>query len=166
MSQTTRIDATGLLCPLPVLKLAKQIKRAAPGDVIELCADDPAAVSNRIRRMVTDITGENPRLRATDPGVVEYNPAFLYHDAFNDNADEVAELKERYTAGAVSDREVKERLTDAVNRFLEPIRERRAWYEEHPDYVRDVLLDGTQRERAIARQTMDEVRQAMQVVYT
>ena len=98
--------------------------------------------------------------------MVEYNPAFLYHDAFNDNADEVAELKERYTAGTVSDREVKESLTDAVNRFLEPIRERRAWYEEHPDYVRDVLLDGTQRERAIAQQTMDEVRQSMQVVYT
>lgn len=44
MTQTTRIDATGLLCPLPVLKLAKQIKRAQPGDVVELCADDPAAI--------------------------------------------------------------------------------------------------------------------------
>ena len=116
--------------------------------------------------MVTDITGENPRLRATDPGVVEYNPAFLYHDAFNDNADEVAELKERYTAGTVSDREVKERLTDAINRFLEPIRERRSWYAERPDYVRDVLTAGTQRERAIAQETIEDVRNAMQVVYT
>ncbi|MEM6578974.1 MAG: sulfurtransferase TusA family protein [Pseudomonadota bacterium] len=44
MTQPIRIDATGLLCPLPVLKLAKQIKRAKTGDVIELCADDPAAV--------------------------------------------------------------------------------------------------------------------------
>lgn len=44
MTHTTRIDATGLLCPLPVLKLAKQIKKAQPGDVVELCADDPAAV--------------------------------------------------------------------------------------------------------------------------
>ena len=105
-------------------------------------------------------------MRPTDPGVVEYNPAFLYHDAFNDNQDEVAELKERYTAGTVSDGEVKDKLTDAINRFLEPIRERRAWYEEHPDYVRDVLLAGTQRERAIAQETMEEVRQAMQVVYT
>ena len=129
-------------------------------------ADAPEAVANRVRRMVTDITGENPRLRATDPGVVEYNPAFLYHDSFNDNQDEVAELKERYEAGTVSDREVKERLTDAINRFLEPIRERRAWYEEHPDYVRDVLVAGTERERAIARETMESVRQAMQVVYT
>ena len=124
------------------------------------------AVKQRVRRMVSDITGENPRMRATDPGVVEYNPAFLYHDAFNDDQDEVAELKERYTAGTVSDGEVKEKLTDAINRFLEPIRERRAWYEEHPDYVRDVLNAGTERERVIARETIENVRQAMQVVYT
>ena len=104
-------------------------------------------------------------MRATDPGVVEYNPAFLYHDAFNDNVDEVAELKERYTAGAVSDVEVKDRLSDALNRFLDPIRERRVWYEEHPGYVRDALMAGTERERAIARQTIEDVRQAMQVVY-
>ena len=129
-------------------------------------ADGPEAVEDRVRRMVTDVTGENPRLRATDPGVVEYNPAFLYHDAFNDNADEVAELKERYTAGTVSDREVKERLTAALNQFLEPIREKRSWYEEHPDFVRDVLKAGTERERAIAQQTIEDVRQAMQVVYT
>ena len=129
-------------------------------------ADDPDAVQQRVRRMVSDITGQNPRLRASDPGVVEYNPAFLYHDAFNDDQDEVAELKERYGAGTVSDGEVKERLTDAINRFLEPIREKRTWYEEHPDYVRDVLKDGTERERAIARETIEDVRRAMQVVYT
>ena len=128
-------------------------------------ADPPDMVAERVKRMVSDLTGQNPRLRATDPGVVEYNPAFLYHDAFNDDPDEVAELKERYTAGRVSDREVKDRLTDALNRFLEPIRERRRWYEEHPDYVREALRAGTERERAIARQTMDDVRAAMQVIY-
>ena len=128
-------------------------------------ADPPDLVAERVKRMVSDLTGENPRLRPTDPGVVEYNPAFLYHDAFNDDPDEVAELKERYAAGAVSDREVKDRLTDALNRFLEPIRERRRWYEEHPDYVREVLRAGTERERAIARQTMADVRDAMQVIY-
>lgn len=129
-------------------------------------ADDPATVAARVKRMVSDITGQNPRMRPTDPGVVEYNPAFLYHDAFNDNPAEVAELKERYTAGAVSDAEVKDRLAAALNRFLEPIRERRAWYEQHPDYVRDALQAGTERERAIARETVADVRQAMQVVYT
>ena len=96
-------------------------------------ADAPEMVELRVRRMVTDITGRHPRMRATDPGVVEYNPAFLYHDAFNDNPDEVAELKERYTAGTVSDREVKDRLTDALNRFLDPIRERREAVFDFPE---------------------------------
>lgn len=128
-------------------------------------ADDPDTVENRVRRMVTDITGQNPRMRPTDPGIVENNPAFLYHDAFNDDAAEVAELKERYAGGGVSDQEVKERLTDAINRFLEPIRERRAWYEQHPDFVRDALLAGTKREQEIARATIADVRQAMQVMY-
>ena len=128
-------------------------------------ADDPDTVERRVRRMVTDSTGQNPRMRPTDPGIVENNPAFLYHDAFNDDADEVAELKERYTAGGVSDREVKERLTTAINRFLEPIRERRSWYEQHPDYVRDALMSGTRREQEIARATIADVREAMQVVY-
>ena len=128
-------------------------------------ADDPDTVEKRVRRMVTDITGQNPRMRPTDPGIVENNPAFLYHDAFNDDIAEVAELKERYAAGGVSDREVKERLTAAINRFLEPIRERRAWYEQHPDFVRDALLAGTKREQEIARATIADVRQAMQVMY-
>ncbi|MGK7754907.1 MULTISPECIES: sulfurtransferase TusA family protein [unclassified Roseovarius] len=44
MSEPEMIDATGLLCPLPVLKLRKRMKPLAPGDVIVLRADDPAAV--------------------------------------------------------------------------------------------------------------------------
>ena len=46
-------------------------------------SDDAKTVENKIKRMITDVTGQNPRLKATDPGVVEYNPVFLYHDAFN-----------------------------------------------------------------------------------
>ena len=39
-----RLDARGLLCPLPVLKARKSLKSLAPGQVLELLADDPAAV--------------------------------------------------------------------------------------------------------------------------
>ncbi|MEO1139448.1 MAG: sulfurtransferase TusA family protein [Pseudomonadota bacterium] len=44
MTQTETIDALGLLCPLPVLKLRKRIKPLKSGQIIELMADDPAAV--------------------------------------------------------------------------------------------------------------------------
>ena len=56
-------------------------------------SDDARTVQRKIRRMVTDITGTHPRLRADDPGVVDYNPVFNYHDAFNPNTEEVADLK-------------------------------------------------------------------------
>ena len=66
--------------------------------------------------MYTDPT----RLRATDPGHVEGNPVFAYHDAFNPDTDEVVELKRRYVAGNVGDVEVKQRLVAALNTFLGP----------------------------------------------
>ncbi|NNE81897.1 MAG: sulfurtransferase TusA family protein [Silicimonas sp.] len=44
MNIDVELDATGLLCPLPVLKAAKQLRSMSPGDVLKLIADDPAAV--------------------------------------------------------------------------------------------------------------------------
>ena len=129
-------------------------------------SDDEGTVENKIKRMVTDTTGEHPRLRATDPGVVEYNPVFLYHDAFNPNTEEVDELKDRYRKGAVSDAEVKQSLIQVLNAFLDPIRERRSHYESRPGEVGDALSQGTERARAIAQNTLQEVREAMRVIYT
>ena len=83
------------------------------------------------------------RLRATDPGTVEGNPVFLYHDAFNPNTAEVDDLKTRYRAGTVGDVEVKDRLFDAMNTLLTPIRDRRSYWAERPSDVRDVLQHGT-----------------------
>ena len=119
--------------------------------------DDADTVAKMVRSMYTDPT----RLRATDPGHVEGNPVFMYHDAFNPDTAEVDELKDRYRRGAVGDVEVKQKLTVALNGFLEPIRERRAHFEQHPDEVHEALIDGTRRAKAVAEQTMDEVRSAM-----
>ena len=124
--------------------------------------DDEATVTAKVRRMYTDPT----RLRATDPGHVEGNPVFMYHDAFNTDTAEVDDLKERYRAGAVGDVEVKQKLSAALNAFLEPVRERRAQYAAHMDDVRDILQDGSRRGREVAAQTMDEVRSAMRLRYT
>lgn len=86
------------------------------GNTIDL-KDTEAEVNEKVRRMYTDPT----RLRATDPGHVEGNPVFIYHDAFNPNTAEVDDLKERYLAGTVGDVEVKQKLAIAINNFLEPI---------------------------------------------
>ncbi len=130
------------------------------GNTIEL--KDPAeVVTKKIMGMYTDPT----RLRATDPGHVEGNPVFIYHDAFNPNVAEVDDLKERYRTGKVGDVEVKRKLITAINNFLDPIRERRAYYEQHLDEVKDALREGTERARAAARETMRQVNEAIGIAH-
>lgn len=119
-------------------------------------SDDAATVEAKVRVMYTD----PKRLRSTDPGTVEGNPVFIYHEAFNANRAEVEELKERYRAGQVGDVEVKKRLAAALNTFLDPFRERRAYYQAHPLKVQDVLASGIARMRAEAKETMRRVREA------
>jgi tryptophanyl-tRNA synthetase len=125
-------------------------------------SDDAATVATKVRGMYTD----PKRLRATDPGTVEGNPVFIYHDAFNPNTAEIADLKERYRAGKVGDVEVKTKLAKALNEFLEPIRERRARYEANPGLVQEVLAKGIRRMQGEAAETMGLVREAMALNYS
>jgi tryptophanyl-tRNA synthetase len=130
------------------------------GNAIYL-GDDEQTVNEKVRSMYTDAT----RLRATDPGHVEGNPVFMYHDAFNPDVDEVDDLNERYRGGRVGDVEVKQKLARALNAFLEPIRERRAYYQARPHEVRAALAKGTDAARATAADTMADVRSALRLDY-
>ncbi|HUA36400.1 MAG TPA: tryptophan--tRNA ligase [Candidatus Binataceae bacterium] len=123
--------------------------------------DSPELVRKRVMSMFTDPT----RIHPTDPGHVEGNPVFTYHDVFNPDKAEVEELKDRYTKGTVGDVEVKERLFKALNEFLEPIRSRRAEFAVRRNDVRDIVLEGTRKGRALAQETMEEVRRAMKISY-
>ena len=122
-----------------------------------LLSDDADTVARKVRSMYTD----PKRLRATDPGTVEGNPVFQYHDAFNPDKQQVEGFKERYRAGTIGDVEVKRVLTEVLNQFLTPIRERRAQYQADMSQVEQVLREGTERARATAQATMAEVRRAM-----
>ncbi|KKL65933.1 hypothetical protein LCGC14_2150050, partial [marine sediment metagenome] len=112
------------------------------GNVI-LLSDDAKTVEKRVRSMYTDPA----RIRADIPGRVEGNPLFVYHDAFNDDTAEVDELKDRYRNGKVGDVEVKQRLARAINRFLDPIRERRAAFAAKPGLVDEIIREGSGRAR-------------------
>ena len=136
-------------------KMSKSI-----GNVIYL-SDDSETVTKKIMSMYTDPT----RIRATDPGHVDGNPVFQYHDAFNSDTQEVEDLKERYTKGQVGDVEVKQKLILAVNDFLEPIRETRAQYETNPSFVDECIENGSAKGRETAQQTMLEVREKMGLYY-
>jgi len=120
-------------------------------------ADDEETVRKKISRMYTDPT----RIHATDPGHVEGNPVFQYHDAFNDNKEEVEDLKERYTKGAVGDVEVKKKLAAAINHFLTPIRDRRRQAEAQPGMVEEILREGSEKAQKEARETLRLAKKAM-----
>lgn len=124
-------------------------------------SDDAATVEAKVKSMFTD----PKRLRATDPGTVEGNPVFIDHDAFNPNKDEVNDLKDRYRNGKVGDVEVKAKLIAALNNFLDPIRERRAYYQAHPLLLHDVIAKGIKRMQAEAQETMELVRDASGLNY-
>lgn len=146
--------------PLLVGTDGKNKMSKSMGNAIYL-SDTSEVVAQKVKGMYTDPN----RLRATDPGSVDGNPVFIYHDAFNPNIEEVADLKERYRVGKVSDVEVKAKLTSAINDMLEPIREKRAYYHDHPMFVRDVLNTGINNMRREARSTMEKVRELTGLSY-
>ena len=155
-------EPEALLTPtsrLPGLDNRKMSK--SYGNTIDL-SDDPATVVKRSsKQMYTD----PKRIRADIPGTVEDNPVFIYHDAFNPNTAEVDDLKARYRAGKVGDVEVKTKLAAAINAMLDPIRARRAEALARPGYLREVLVEGSRRARAVAGDTMQRVRSAVKLNY-
>lgn len=130
------------------------------GNVINL-ADDEKKVHKAVMSMYTDPT----RIHPTDPGHVEGNPVFSYHDIFNPNKAEVAEFKKRYRAGTVGDVEVKKRLSAVLNEFLAPIRERRAQFENKPGLVEEIIRAGSARARGEAQATLAAAKNAMGLAY-
>jgi tryptophanyl-tRNA synthetase len=124
-------------------------------------SDDEKTVERRAMSMYTDPT----RIHATDPGHVRGNPVFAYHDAFNPDKAEVADLKRRYRAGKVGDVEVKRKLARALNEFLAPIRARRAELAQDAGLVERIIREGSERARAEAADTLRAMKQAMKLDY-
>ncbi len=136
-------------------KMSKSLNNAI------MISDSADTVEKLVRQMYTDPN----RVRADVPGTVEGNPVFIYHDAFNPDTAEVDDLKARYRAGKVGDVEVKKKLARAINNFLEPVRERRADYDQRPHVVDDILQEGNRKTRVLASDTMQRVREAMGMNY-
>jgi tryptophanyl-tRNA synthetase len=119
--------------------------------------DDYSLIEKQIMGAYTDPN----RIKATDPGKVEGNTVFMYHDLINDNLEEVKELKERYKAGTVGDVEVKKKLIEAHKRRFAAAREKRVELSADLDIVRDILEDGAERANIFADETLDEVLKAV-----
>jgi tryptophanyl-tRNA synthetase len=123
---------------------------------------DPSEV---VRKRVMSMFTDPKRIHPTDPGTVEGNPVFTYHDVFNPNKAEIEDLKERYRKGTVGDVEVKQKLFEALEAFLAPIRQRRQELAANQQRVYEIIVEGTRKGRALAQATMAEVRHAMKIAY-
>jgi tryptophanyl-tRNA synthetase len=155
------VEPQALLTPTPRLPgLDNRKMSKSYGNTIDL-SDTPEDVVKKVRQMYTD----PKRVRADIPGTVEGNPVFIYHDAFNPNREEVEDLKARYRTGKVGDVEVKTKLSAAINVMLDPIRARRATALAKPGDLREILIEGSRRARAVATSTMDRVRDAVKLRY-
>ncbi len=119
---------------------------------IELAATTEET-AQRVMSMVTD----PQRARRTDPGRPWVCNVYALHQIFSteEYTKTVYDQCMAATIGCVDD---KRALADAINEYLGPFRERRAEYEKRPDLVEDVLATGTERARAVAIRTMEEVR--------
>jgi len=157
----TLVEAQPLLTATPRLPgLDNRKMSKSYGNTIDL-SDTPEDVLKKVKQMYTD----PKRVRADIPGTVEGNPVFIYHDAFNPNRAEVDDLKTRYRAGKVGDVEVKTKLAVAINAMLDPLRARRRDVLSRPGRVREILVAGSERAQAHARETMARVRAAMKLRY-
>jgi tryptophanyl-tRNA synthetase len=155
-------EPDGLVGRVPrLVGLDGQAKMSKSLDNAIYLKDDADTVTRKVTRMFTDPT----RIHATDPGHIEGNPVFMYHDAFNPDKAEVQDLKERYVVGKVGDVEVKQKLARALNALMDPIRERRAGFEAQPALVREALASGSGYAKRVAEQTMLEVRAALRLNY-
>lgn len=136
-------------------KMSKSLGNALP------LSASPDEIQRAVHLMYTDPN----HLRVNDPGKVEGNVVFTYLDTFDDNAGEVDELKEHYRRGGLGDTTIKRRLNECLQAKLAPIRARREQYARDPRAVMDILKQGTQKARAVAAGTLDEVKRAMGLTY-
>ena len=114
-----------------------------------------------VKKMYTD----PDHIRVQDPGKVEGNAVFTYLDAFDSDLAQVAEFKAHYQRGGLGDMTIKRHLMQVLERFIAPIRERRAHLKKSPQDVFDALRAGTQHARQVARAKFLEVRESMRINY-
>lgn len=149
--------------PLPEPLISKEVGRIigtdgerkmskSLGNIIGIF-DDETVIEKQIMRSYTDPT----RLKASDPGRVEGNPVFLYHDLMNDDKKEVEDLKKRYKSGDIGDVEVKQKLVAAHKSKFGEARGRRKELEGDMVMVQQILAKGAKKARELASQTLQEV---------
>lgn len=126
------------------------------GNAIYL-SDEPKQIQKKCNKIFTG------RGTMDDPPVIEGNTVLEYLDVFEPDKAKIAELTDAYSKGELGDGHLKKAAAEAINAFVEPIRDRRASISD--DDVIDVLADGCQRANAVAEQTLWAAKEAARFAY-
>ncbi|MED1791606.1 tryptophan--tRNA ligase [Brevibacillus nitrificans] len=119
----------------------------------------PEEVREKIKKATTDPA----RIHRTDIGHPEICPVYAYHQVFRkEGSDEIYESCKKGQIGCV---ECKRSISQSINDLLEPMRERRSLYKNDPKKVDEMLMSGTEKARQVAKETMQEIREAMSMNY-
>ena len=122
-----------------------------------LLSDDPETVKAKMKKAVTD----PQKIRRGDPGRPEICLVFSYHKKFNES--EIPEIESGCRSGVLGCFDCKMNCASKISQLLEPVREKRQYYETRPDEVKQILKDGEDRARKTAIATMSEVREKMKL---
>jgi tryptophanyl-tRNA synthetase len=128
------------------------------GNAISL-SDTQEEIKQKIFQMFTDPA----HLKISDPGQVEGNVVFTYLDIFHPDKEEVESLKAHYRRGGLGDMTIKNILNNSIQDLLKEIREKRGTIKQKD--VQEILYNGTAKASKQAKQTMEEVREAIGVKY-
>ena len=120
----------------------------------------PDSVTQKLRTMPTDPA----RVRRSDPGSPAKCPVWKFHEIYSDD-DVRAWVQEGCTSASIGCLDCKQPIIDAVLEEQQPIRERSEEFLEDPDVVHTIIDEGCEAARSVARDTLDDVRQAMNLQY-
>ncbi len=124
-------------------------------------SDSAEEIEKKVMKMYTDPN----HIRIEDPGQVEGNVVFTYLDIFDSDKEKVAELKEHYQRGGLGDMTIKRYLNEVLQDYLAPIRARREEFAKDPEYVMNMLKEGSEKAERVAAATLAEVKAAMGINY-
>ena len=122
-------------------------------------SDEPDVISKKVMSATTDPN----KIKKDDPANPDVCMVYYYHKLIeNENLETICSECKKGSRGCVA---CKKELANAISEYLKPIREKRKYYEEHPEEVEQILKDGTEAARNRAKDVMKRVRKSMKLDY-
>ncbi|MCK9438728.1 MAG: tryptophan--tRNA ligase [Patescibacteria group bacterium] len=122
-------------------------------------ADEPEVIEQKVKKALTDIK----KIKIDDKGNPDDCMVYYYHQMFSKN--NLENIKNECQSGTRGCVQCKKELSENIIKYLEPIREKRKYYQDRPELVREIVKDGTKRARIKASEILKKVKKGMRIDY-